>query len=172
MSHHGYSPLFKPTGIQIATKSMPGPTNQEHRKLFGVKTMSLGTNYSFYCCIWSAARISESELLIQATGKTVWCAASISESELQATEKTVWCAASISESELQAIEKTVWCAASISESELQAIEKIVWCAASISESELQAIEKTVWCAASISESELQATWYREDCLVCCQYFRI
>ena len=39
-SHHGDSPLLKPTGIQIATKSMPGPTNREHRKLIGVKTMS------------------------------------------------------------------------------------------------------------------------------------
>ena len=48
-SHHGDNPLLKPTGIQIATKSLPGPTNREHRKLVGVKTMSLRTNYSFYC---------------------------------------------------------------------------------------------------------------------------
>ena len=45
----GDSPLLKPTGIKIATKPMPGPTNREHRELISVKTMSLGTNYSFYC---------------------------------------------------------------------------------------------------------------------------
>ena len=56
-SHYGYSPLLESTGIQIATKSLPGPTNRERRKLIGVKTMPLGTNYSFYCCIWSAASI-------------------------------------------------------------------------------------------------------------------
>ena len=44
-SHHGDSPLLKPTGIPIATKPFPGPTNREHRKLIGVKTMSSGTNY-------------------------------------------------------------------------------------------------------------------------------
>ena len=38
--HHGNSPLPKPTGVQIATKSLPGPTTQEHRKLIGAKTMS------------------------------------------------------------------------------------------------------------------------------------
>ena len=32
------SPLLKPTGIQIATKSFPGPTTRE-RKLIGVKTI-------------------------------------------------------------------------------------------------------------------------------------
>ena len=48
-SHHGDSPVLKPTGIRVATKSVPGPTNREHRKLIGVKTMSLGKNYSFYC---------------------------------------------------------------------------------------------------------------------------
>ena len=50
-SHHGDSPLLilKPTCIQIATKSIPGPTNREHRKLIGVKTMCLDTNDSFYC---------------------------------------------------------------------------------------------------------------------------
>ena len=32
---------FKLTGIQIATKSMLGTTNGEHRKFVGVKTMSL-----------------------------------------------------------------------------------------------------------------------------------
>ena len=40
--HHGHSPLLKPTGVQIATKPIPGPTNREHRKLIRVKTtMSL-----------------------------------------------------------------------------------------------------------------------------------
>ena len=52
-SHHGDNPLLKPTGIQIATKPLPGSTNREHRKLIGVKTMSvsMGTNYmyGFYC---------------------------------------------------------------------------------------------------------------------------
>ena len=48
-SYHGDSPLLKPTGIQIATKPLPGPTNREHRKRIGVETMSLGTIYSFYC---------------------------------------------------------------------------------------------------------------------------
>ena len=31
-SHHGDNPLLRPTGIQIATKPLPGPTNREHRK--------------------------------------------------------------------------------------------------------------------------------------------
>ena len=47
--HHGNSPLLKSTEIQIATKPLPGLTNREHQKLIGVGTMSLGTNYSFYC---------------------------------------------------------------------------------------------------------------------------
>ena len=29
-SHHGDSPLLKPTGIQIATTPLPGPANREH----------------------------------------------------------------------------------------------------------------------------------------------
>ena len=41
--------LLKPIGIQIATNLLSGPANREHRKLIGVKTMPLGTNYSFYC---------------------------------------------------------------------------------------------------------------------------
>ena len=52
-SHHRDSPLLKQTEIQIATKPMPGPTNGEHRKIIGIKTMSLGTNYNFHyleCC--------------------------------------------------------------------------------------------------------------------------
>ena len=42
--------VLKPTGIQIATKSFPGPTTRKHRKLIGVKTrsMSSSTKYSFY----------------------------------------------------------------------------------------------------------------------------
>ena len=40
-SHHGDNPLLRPTGIQIATKPLPGPTNREHRKLIGVERMSL-----------------------------------------------------------------------------------------------------------------------------------
>ena len=30
-SHHGENPLLRPTGIQIAAKSLLGPTNREHR---------------------------------------------------------------------------------------------------------------------------------------------
>ena len=63
-SHHGDNPLLRPTGMQIATKYVSGLTNRQHRKLIGVKTMSLGMNYSFYCCIWSPASILKSELLI------------------------------------------------------------------------------------------------------------
>ena len=48
-SHHGDSPLLTPTCIQNATKSIPGPTNREHRDFIGVKTMYLRTNDSFYC---------------------------------------------------------------------------------------------------------------------------
>ena len=48
-SRHGDVSLLKPTGIQIATKFLPGPTTRKHRELIGVKTMSLGANYSFYC---------------------------------------------------------------------------------------------------------------------------
>ena len=49
-SHHGDNPLLRPTtGIQIATKYLPGPTNREHhRKHIGVKTMYLGINYSLF----------------------------------------------------------------------------------------------------------------------------
>ena len=48
-SHHGDNPLLRPTWIKIATKSLPGTTNREHWKLIGVKTLSLVTNYGFYC---------------------------------------------------------------------------------------------------------------------------
>ena len=48
-SRNGDNPQLRSTGIQIATKPLPGPTNREHRKFIGVKTISLGTNYSFYC---------------------------------------------------------------------------------------------------------------------------
>ena len=40
-SHHGDSPLLKPTGIQIATKPMPGTTKREHRRFIDVKKVSL-----------------------------------------------------------------------------------------------------------------------------------
>ena len=46
--NHGDNPLLKPTRTQIATKPLPGSTNQKHRRLIGVKTMSLVTNYSLY----------------------------------------------------------------------------------------------------------------------------
>ena len=49
VTSYGDSQLLRPTGIQIARKPLPGPTNREHRKLIGVKMISLGTNYSFYC---------------------------------------------------------------------------------------------------------------------------
>ena len=48
-SRPGEDPLLKPRGIQVAIKFLPGPTNREHRKLIGIKTMSLGANYIFYC---------------------------------------------------------------------------------------------------------------------------
>ena len=48
-SHHGDKLLLKPRGIQIATKPLPGPTNRGKQKFIGVKNMSLGTNYSYYC---------------------------------------------------------------------------------------------------------------------------
>ena len=42
-SHHdGDSPLLRSTGNQIATNPLPGPTNREHRKPTGVKTVYLG----------------------------------------------------------------------------------------------------------------------------------
>ena len=50
-SHRGENPLLRPTAIQIAKKSLLGLTNREHRKLIGVKTMSLGMKYSFYCLL-------------------------------------------------------------------------------------------------------------------------
>ena len=41
-SHKGQSPLFEPTWIQYAATSMLGTTtNGQHRKLIGIKTMSL-----------------------------------------------------------------------------------------------------------------------------------
>ena len=47
--HHGENPLLKPIGVQITKNSLPGLTTRELRKHIGVKTMSLGTSYSFYC---------------------------------------------------------------------------------------------------------------------------
>ena len=38
---NGENPLLNPTGIQFVTKSMLGTTNEEHRKLISVETMSL-----------------------------------------------------------------------------------------------------------------------------------
>ena len=57
-SHHGDSPLLRPTGTQIATKHIPGTTNREHRKLIGVKNVSLGMNYSKVSTVWSATQKS------------------------------------------------------------------------------------------------------------------
>ena len=51
-SHSGESPLLESTGIQFVTKSMLGTTNGEHRKLIGVKTMSLfgyGVQFVLLC---------------------------------------------------------------------------------------------------------------------------
>ena len=39
VSQHGDNPLLKSTGIHIATKSLPGPITQEHRKLIGVSAI-------------------------------------------------------------------------------------------------------------------------------------
>ena len=66
-SHNGDNLLPKPTAIQIATKSLPGPTTREHRKLNDVKTMFLGTNHDFHCL--ECCQFSEPE--IQPTEKTV-----------------------------------------------------------------------------------------------------
>ena len=66
------NPLLKPTGIQIATKSLQGPTtpatSETYRRrddVFGYKPLSTTVECCQHC-------ISESEL--QATEKTVWCA--------------------------------------------------------------------------------------------------
>ena len=48
-SHHGDNPLLKPTGIQIATKPLSGPTNREHRKLAIVKVVPFG--YELQCLV-------------------------------------------------------------------------------------------------------------------------
>ena len=48
-SHYGDNLLLNPAGTQIATNALPDSTTREHRKCIGVKTMSLGTNYRFYC---------------------------------------------------------------------------------------------------------------------------
>ena len=55
-SHHGDSPLLKPTGIQIATKPLPGSTTREHRKLIGVKTIDVfeyGGTINTVSTVWS-----------------------------------------------------------------------------------------------------------------------
>ena len=64
--HHGDSPLLRPTGIQIATKSLPGAP--EH----------VGNFSSSRRCLW-----------VRTTVSTVSNAARSSEYELQATEMTV-----------------------------------------------------------------------------------
>ena len=46
-SYQGDNPFLRPT--DIAAKLLPSPTNREHRKIIGVKVMSLGTKYSSYC---------------------------------------------------------------------------------------------------------------------------
>ena len=45
-SHYFDNSLLRPVGIQIGTKSLPGPTNVEHLKIMGVKTMFSGMNYT------------------------------------------------------------------------------------------------------------------------------
>ena len=76
-SHNGDNLLLRPTGIEIATKPLPGPTNREHRKGIRAKTIYLGTNSSFYCLeeyklkrrlsVVLPIQQSHHELLIQAT---------------------------------------------------------------------------------------------------------
>ena len=44
-SHHGDKPATQTYRDPIAKKSLPGLSTREHRKLTGIKTMSLGTNY-------------------------------------------------------------------------------------------------------------------------------
>ena len=48
-SHHNDNPLLRPTGIQITTKSLPGPTNREHRKRIYV--MIIYTYNAFGCMV-------------------------------------------------------------------------------------------------------------------------
>ena len=72
-SHHGDSPLLKPTGTHIATQSLPGPTTLEYGKVISVKAMALCTKNVFYRLEGCAASISEFE--IQAIVTAVWCAA-------------------------------------------------------------------------------------------------
>ena len=55
-SHHGAKPLLERTGVQTATKSLPGPTTREHRELIGVKTMSFWVRTAA-STVWSAASI-------------------------------------------------------------------------------------------------------------------
>ena len=64
-SHHDDNPLIRPRGISIAANPSLGATNREHRKLIGVNTMSVSTNYSFYCCIWGAASIRNLDYKLQ-----------------------------------------------------------------------------------------------------------
>ena len=72
--HHCDNALLKPTGIQIATKSLPVSISPEYRKLIGVKTMSLGTDYSFYC-LECCQHFVFYNLNYELKRKTVWCAA-------------------------------------------------------------------------------------------------
>ena len=68
--HHGDNTLLKPTGIQSATRSLPGPTIREHRKLI--------TGLRRRC------------LSVRTIVSTVRSAASNSECELEVTEKTLF----------------------------------------------------------------------------------
>ena len=64
-SHHDDNPLLKPTRIEIATKSLPGPSTREHRKLLDVKTMSLCLRVrTAVSIVWSTASRSKSEFEI------------------------------------------------------------------------------------------------------------
>ena len=60
--------LLKPTGIQIATKFLPGLTTREHRTLV----------FASRRCLWVRTKVY-----------TVWSAAILSESESQATDLTL-----------------------------------------------------------------------------------
>ena len=70
-SHHGDIPLLRPNrDPNRDKKSLPGPTNREHGKLIGVKTMRLGTTNCCFYSVWSVSSISESEESeLHATGK-------------------------------------------------------------------------------------------------------
>ena len=68
-SHDGKSPLLKPRGVQFATKPIRGTTNGEHRKLTGIKMMSL-FGYEVQFVLFGMLPVFQNRNL-QATEKTI-----------------------------------------------------------------------------------------------------